>query len=240
MKNTFCSFALLLFCSSFAFAQPEVADLVAAVVNGEVITFSDLMWAVEYKRLQVPEDAEEKRRFYLDRLNDLINQRLIAHEAMQTPAISVGPEEVEAQIQNYQRQFPSQEAFRARLSEMQMSLEELREIFHRQLAVMGFVQIRFEPFIIVLPDDLLEYYRDVLVPELERARQPVPPIELVEEQIRQILTLDRTNQEIEKWVEAARPKAAAQNDVEILLFRNPPDAPNLPPQLLEQRKEPQF
>lgn len=54
--------------------------------------------------------------------------------------------------------------------------------------------------------------------------------ELVQEQIREILILERTNQEMDRWISNTRRKA----QVRILLFREPPYSPNLPQELLEE------
>ncbi len=64
-----------------------------------------------------------------------------------------------------------------------------------------------------------------LVPELEENSQPVPSLELVEEQIRQILSVRKTSRELDQRTapQVRRPDPA--------LPRPPPGAPNLPREL---------
>ncbi|MFQ5930185.1 MAG: SurA N-terminal domain-containing protein [Acidobacteriota bacterium] len=229
-----CSIAPLLFYCSIAplFFPPvraEIVDQVAAVVGGEVITFSDVSWLARYKGFKVPEDPNKKRDLYLTVLDQIIDQKLISREAQQTPGIQISPQEVETQLQAYRRRFSSEDEFREKLKSMEMTLDDLQDLMRRELAVWKFVQIRFEPFIIVLPQQIRQYYEERLIPELKQSGTPIPPLELVEEQIREILTLERTNQEMDRWVANARRKA----QVRILLFRDPPHSPNLPRQFLK-------
>ncbi len=207
--------------------RSEVIDQVAAVVENQVITLSDLLWTLRYRRQEIPQDPVERRELLLQTLEQLVEQKLIAREAAQTPGILVTPQLVETRLAAYRDQFPSEEEFQAKLRSMQMSPNDLRELIRRQLAVLQFVKVRFEPFIIVLPDQITDYYLNELTPELVASQQTPPPIEVVEEQIRQILTLQRTNAEVDRWVRNSRSKV----EIAILLYRSPDWLPNLPPQL---------
>lgn len=227
----------LCLCGIFTLLEPnaEIVDQIAAVIgNGEpeVITFSDLQILVRYRGLDVPQDPQERREFYREKLEELINQKIIAREAEQTPGVHVEPEEVERQIEAFKQRFPSEDAFQKKLQESQMTVEDLYELFRRQLMVSEFIQVRFEPFVIVLPDQIQAYYGTELVPELRRQGQPIPRLELVEESIRQILIERETSRELERWVTSARRKA----DVQILLFRQPPMSPNVPKNFLKEQK----
>jgi hypothetical protein len=111
---------------------------------------------------------------------------------------------------------------------MEMARRDLEELIQRQLAVLSFVKVRFEPFIIVVPEQIQAYYEEELVRELEGTESTPPPLELVEEQIRQILTIEGTNREMDNWVQSARRKAR----IELLLFREPSQSPNVPKESL--------
>ncbi len=211
---------------------PRLADRIAAVVEGEIITLSDLHWLVRYRNMPVPESPDLRREFYRQMLDQLIDEELIAREAERTPGIEVTPTEVDQRLDQYRSQFASEEEFQDRLSEMQVSLGDLRLLTRRQLAVYRYLKLRIEPFIIVLPDEIETYYRQSLVPELEANSQPVPSLEMFEEEIRQILSVQKTTREIDLWVSGQRRKS----DIRILLFRRPPGAPNLPRELQAQVK----
>ena len=113
---------------------------------------------------------------------------------------------------------------------MEMTESDLRDVIQRELAVWKFVQNRFEPFIILLPQQTQQYYDEILVPQLRETGAPLPALELVQEQIREILILERTNKEMDRWVRNTLRKA----QVRVLLFREPPYSPNLPQELLKE------
>ncbi len=205
----------------------HTADQVAAVVETEVITLSELLWLVRYRNMELPEDEEGRKDFLLRLLDQLIDQKLAAGEVKETLVIRASDREVQAQLQAYRDRFSSNREFQERLKQMEMTLDDLTDLVRRQLAVLKFVKMRFEPFVVVLPDQIAHYYEDEFLTRLERQGLPVPSLPLVEEQIREILTLRRANLAMERWLRATRAKA----QVEILLFREPSRAPNLPPGL---------
>lgn len=224
--------ALLTLSLSILCCKAEIVDQIAAVVDEEVITFSDLQWLIGFRGFDVPDDPQQRRDFYLSILDQVIEQKLIAMEAEQTPIITITAEDVDAQIAAYKKRFASEEEFREKLTEMQMSPYEFRQLIRRQLAVNEFIEKRFKPFIIILPNDIEEYYREQFLPRLEELNQPIPALEVVEESIRQILTEQRTNEELERWLRTARRRASVTN----LLFRDNPFAPNLPPAFRKDTK----
>ena len=79
-----------------------------------------------------------------------------------------------------------------------------------------------------MPAQIQKYYDEILVPELTQTGAPLPALELVQEQIREILILEKTNQEMGRWVKNLRGKAI----LSVLLFRATPSSPNLPQELL--------
>ncbi len=208
----------------------EVVDQVAALVEGEVVTFSEIQQLVQYKGWQMSEEPDERRDLYLTVLDQIINQKLISREAQQTPGIQISQEDVDRQLQAYRRRFSSQDQFQEKLKSMEMAESALRDLIGRELTVWRFVQTRFEPFIIVMPPQIQEYYDEILVPELAQTGAPLPALELVREQIREILILEKTNQEMDRWVKNMRGKA----QVSVLFFRATPSSPNLPQELLTE------
>ena len=208
----------------------EVVDQVAALVEGEVVTSSEIQQLVQYKGWQMSEEPDERRDLYLTVLDQIINQKLISREAQHTLGIQISQEDVDRQLQAYQRRFSSRDQFQGKLESMEMTESSLRNLIRRELTVWRFVQTRFEPFIIVMPPQIQEYYDQILVPELAQTGAPLPTLDLVREQIREILILEKTNQEMDRWVKNMRGKA----QVSVLFFRATPSSPNLPQELLTE------
>lgn len=215
---------LFLLCS--AAQQEESVDRVIAEVGDDVITMTDLRWQIGLHNYPNPKTEAEFHRLYRDVLDQLINQTLISRDISKTPFVEVSDAQLDRFFEDYVHRFGSREELNQRLQELGMEEEDLRRILRRELAVNKFIELRFEPFVIILPDDIEEYYRSEYVPELEKEGSPVPDLSVVRETIRQLLSVRRTTAQLEDWVENARSRAQIRES----LFPQPPDMPNLPPQ----------
>lgn len=206
-----------------SFAQEEI-DRIVATIDDEPITASDLRWHIRYRGFQVPSPPEERDALLRDILDQLINQRLIVKESSKTPFIQVTEAELQQFLEAYLQRFSSQTAYQEQLKELGMHESDFRDALYRQIVVNKFIELRFEPFIIVMPDEIVTYYREEYVPQLQDLQQLIPPLGVVEETIRQILTVQRTTEQLERWLDNTRQRAR----VNILLFRSPPTLPNIP------------
>ena len=149
-------------------------DQVAALVEGEVITLSEVQQLVQYKGWQISEEPDERRNLYLTVLDQIINQKLISREAQHTPGIQISEDDVSRQLQAYRRRFSSQDQFQEQLESMEMTESTLRDLIRRELTVWKFVQTRFEPFIIVMPAQIQKYYDEILGARISTDRRPSP------------------------------------------------------------------
>ena len=193
----------------------QLVDRVAAVVNDEVITLSDLEWAIGYKRLSIPGDPAAREELLRATLNQLVEQKLIAAEAAATPGLEVSLPEIEQRIEAYRAQFASTLDFESHLGQLGMSDNDLHDLVSRQLTVLQFVKLRFEPFVVILPDQIEAFYRTRFLPQLGVRVELAPPLSLVEEQIRQILQVEMTTQDLDEWMVNTRRRSR----VRLLLFK---------------------
>jgi hypothetical protein len=215
---------LLLYCS-VAFcseARAEIVDQIAAIVDGEAVTLSDVRWLIQFRDQTIPEDPEQKEQLYSIVLKQVIDEKLIVAEARNTPGVEILQEEIEDRLDAYRQRFSSEDEFQRKLRFVGMTLQDLRELFRRQLVVGKFVQVRIEPFVIVLPREIENYYRETVLPMFQD--NPVP-LELMESQIHEVVTLRKTNEEMDRWVTRVRERTA----VTVLLFRDAARLPNLLP-----------
>lgn len=218
---------LCLFVPSTANSQPaETVDRVVAEVGDQVITLTDLRWQIGLHNYPQPTTEAAFHHLYRDVLDQLINQILIARDIAKTPFVQVTDSQLDQFFGDYVKRFGSREDLEQRLQELGMTESDLRRILRRELAVNKFIDLRFEPFVIILPDDIEEYYRTEYVPKLEKQGSPVPDLSVVRETIRQILSVRRTNSQLEDWVQNARSRA----QIRETLFPQPVDMPNLPRQ----------
>lgn len=222
-----------------ALAQPAapqknvLKDRVLAVVDEDPVLTSDVDRVVKLG-LMKPNPGESEPAFRRRVLNSLLEELLRFHEIDRYGFVQVPVEEIEENVAKIRVQFADEAAFKKALKEVGLDLQGLRQLVARQLLVLTYVDERLGARVFVSLDDISKYYRNVLTPEMQKGGQPVPPLDEVREEIREVLKQQRMNQELEKWTEELR--AAA--DVVI----HPDEAGNkpLPPVVkkIETKKPP--
>ncbi len=204
-------------------AGAEVVERVAATIDEDVITLSEVRWFVRFRGFSVPDDPAARDRLLQEVLDQMVNQWVVFRESEKTPFVQVSATELDRYVDQYSGRFGGPDGLRKELLRLGFGMSELRELLRRQLAVNKFVELRFEPFVIVLPDEIQAAYQ-AYVQELAQEGQTAPPLELVEETLRQVLSVQKTTRQLEDWLQVARRRYSIQ----VLLFRDPVIAPNLP------------
>lgn len=178
-----------------------------ATVDGGLITYSDILWQLTLQPgtpLENP-PAEELR----SALQLLLDQRLIYQDAEKLPHIHAEDKEVEIALAALIRRFPSQTEFQQRLKRTGLTAERLREVLRERIEVEKYLDFRFRSFVVITPQDIADYYRDVYVPRF-RAGAPgriVPKLEEVRAEIERTLTEAKIETDLGKFLEEARARA---------------------------------
>ena len=209
--------------------QAALVDRILAVVDEDPILDSDLDKAIGIG-LIVPEEGESEVDYRRRVLDFLIDQKVRFHEIDLFGLSEIPVSEVDRQFDEVGGQFASDEAFAARLEEVGLDEQGLRQILARQLMVLIYVEERLGARVFVGLEEIQQDYHDVLVPELEEGGQPVPPQQEVREEIRAVLREMRLNEEIERWTEELRQEA----DI-VDYFDNP--RKELPPLVISSQSQ---
>jgi hypothetical protein len=191
-----------------------------AVVDEDPILASEMERVVALGFVQ-PKPGEADTAFRRRILDDLIEQRLRFHEIDRYGFEQVPVDLIEKSVADIRARFPNDEAFRKALRDLGLTQQALRQLVARQLMVLTHVEEQLGPRVFVSLDDITQYYRNVLTPEMQKQRQPVPPLDDVREQIRTVLKEQRLNQELDKWTEELRRKA----DIHVYFDKPPGDLP---------------
>jgi hypothetical protein len=202
-------------------AEPQLEDRVMAVVDEDPVLASEVERVVALG-LDKARPGESDVAFHRRILNDLIEQRLRFHEIDRFGFEQVPVDLIEKNVAEIRARFPSEAAFRKTLQDLGLTYQALRQLVAQQLLVLTHVEEQLGPRVFVSLDDITQYYRTVLTPEMQKRKQPVPPLDDVREQIRTVLKEQRLNQELDKWTEELRRNA----DIHVY-FDRPPD--HLPP-----------
>ncbi|HKV08731.1 MAG TPA: hypothetical protein VJ725_11370, partial [Thermoanaerobaculia bacterium] len=165
-------------------------DRVLAVVDEDPILASDADRVVKLGLMQRNE-GEPEVAFRSRVVNSLIEERLRFHEIDRYGFEQVPVEEIEENVAKIRARFPNEAAFKKALQEVGLSTNSLRQLVARQLLVLAYVDERLGARVFVGLDDISRYYRTVLTPEMQKRGQPVPPLDDVREDIREVLKQQR-------------------------------------------------
>ena len=181
-------------------AEVAPVDRILAVVNGEPITYSEVMEAIALLPGATPPPTLEEA------LERLIDARLMEHEARRYLQEPPSEEEGEATLRALMDRFATAEDYRATLRRLGIAEDYLRKRIQRELIVDRYVDRRFRPLVQVAQRDVEEYYRAVLLPDLP-AGSPTTLVE-VEPLIRNILEQRDLNRRISAWVDELKSSAS--------------------------------
>lgn len=202
--------------ATFTF-QAEIIDRLMAVVNRQIVTLGDVEQELRFQKLEpitgdlLGANSSEQQRLTQElAVHRLIEQVLIREQIQQFPGLEIDDEELESQL----REIAKKAGGEQKLAEMKIDHQALRERLRWQSQVMRFIDYRFRQFVIVDTKEIEAYYRNDFLPELKK-RNASPPPELaeVEERIRQILTEEKLNIQVDEWL------ASLRKDASIEIFR---------------------
>jgi peptidyl-prolyl cis-trans isomerase SurA len=196
----------LMLLAGAASAQKTI-DQILVIVNDEIITRSDLLWAVALD----PESPSPTGNLSPDvlrrMLEVMIDQRLVYQEAAKIPSSEITEEEVNQKRNDLIRRFGSEAAFRERVESVGLTSSRIDELMRQRIVIERFVEFRFRSFLFVSEDEVRRYYDEQIVPRVREAGQIPPPIEQVRDQITEVLKREKFDQELDRWLKETRQRS---------------------------------
>jgi hypothetical protein len=198
----------------------EVLDRVVAVVEGHPILASEWDDAVRYEcflnRCALEKLRAADRRATLDRMIDqrLIEQEMKLEDPHPARADEIAKKVVELKSQIARGGNPSSSEgpaeWNGALAHYGLTEQEVEDHVARELSVLRFVDRRFRPTTQIDATQVERYYNETLMPELEKAGAPDPPLSEVAGQIRELLTQKAIDEQLTVWLEALRRQGRIQ------------------------------
>jgi hypothetical protein len=180
-----CAVVLLCFTT-----QAEVIDRIVAVVEGHIITLSDLRQERDI-RTQLGDRPIEDNHILA---GQIIETYLVEMQIADYPDIDVSDTEVAADL----------EKVRARAMNPSPAL---RNAVRQRIRFQKFFDMKFRQLIRPTDEEIRKYYEEVFVPEARnRGLQSVPPLTNAEmaNAVRENVIQERLDHEVTVWVEAIR------------------------------------
>ena len=201
VRNSVMVLVLLVAGNLFA-QQPETIDRIIATVNRTPVLLSEWVDGVRFEafsRGRPPQSfSEEERQAALTRLID----RMLLLQQMQAD-YSPTDEEVKARVLEIRKQLGvenSDVVWQQLLAQYGMTADELTADVENQMKIMRFVDLRLRPTIRVDRQDIDQYYRETLVPELKKSGVEPQPEEQMQGRIRELLVQQRMDAVLEDWL----------------------------------------
>jgi hypothetical protein len=174
-------------------------DGIAARIEDDIITESEVQELAAFQKLV---DGESKPRPEL--LRELVDQWMIRNEATAAKYAQPSAADVDRAYSEFVKQFPSPEQFKERCLAAGLTDAAVRRIVAQQLYLSRFIDYRFRPSAQVSDEQVAAYYKDEFAPQLKARKQPVPPLDDVEDTIREVLIQRAINERATKWLDDSR------------------------------------
>ncbi|HYP13426.1 MAG TPA: hypothetical protein VEQ63_05855 [Bryobacteraceae bacterium] len=181
-------------------ADADIIDRIAVVVGERVITESEIVRQIRITAFINGEKAvvdPERKRAAADRL---VEQALLRRELESSrlePSAGAAKDLQEQIVKRY----ASTAAYQQALKDYSITEDEVRQATAWQASILEFVAARFRPAVQISEAELRDYYQQEVVP---KAGGQKPDFEDVRVQIESILTDQRVDNALDRWLGGAR------------------------------------
>ncbi|HEV2420211.1 MAG TPA: hypothetical protein VGS59_00755 [Candidatus Acidoferrales bacterium] len=174
-------------------------DGIAARIGNDVLTDSEVRQLEGYQKL-VEGQAQDRAKV----IDELVNQWVVETDALASKFPHPTASDVSLEFQTLLKQFPSREQFQARLAQIGLTQDQVRQVIEQQLYYVRFLDYKFHAATQVTAAQIQSYYQQDFIPQLQKRGVTVPPIGQVEAQIQQLLTQEEINEKAAQWLEEAK------------------------------------
>jgi hypothetical protein len=177
----------------------RTVDGVAARIEDDILTESEVR---ELAAFQTLVDGKAKPR--ADLIRELADQWIIRSEATATKFPRPSAQTLDSAYAEFVKQFASPDRFQQHCREVGLSDAAVRRMLEQQVYLSRFLEYRFRPAAQVDEKQIEAYYRDDFSPQLQKRGEPVPPLQDVEETIREVLVQRIISERANQWLDDAR------------------------------------
>jgi hypothetical protein len=196
----------------FGIASPawagDVLDRIVATVNNHAILQSEWQDATRYEAFVSGRALDQlqasDRKAALDRL---IDQELLREQMRSSGFPHANSEEVEKRIQEIRKQYAGAESdagWQAALARYGLTENDLRKRVTLQVDLMGLVDARLRPSVVIDSKSIESYYNQELLPQLQNSGAQQAPLAEVTPKIKELLTQQKMNEMLVAWLQDLR------------------------------------
>ena len=177
----------------------QTVDGVAARIEDDILTESEVRELGAFQQLV---DGSEKPR--TERISELADQWIVRGEienAKYPPPSAADTDRAYAQLA---AQFASSEEFAKRCAAAGLTETAVRRMLTQQLYLSRFLDFRFRPAAQIDAKQIQTYYDSEFVPQLKARNQTVPPLDDVDDTIREVLIQRAISERATQWLDDTR------------------------------------
>jgi SurA N-terminal domain len=186
----------------------DVLDRIVATVNNHIILQSEWQDAIRYEAFVSGRTLDQlqagDRKAALDRL---IDQELLREQMRSSGFPHADSEQVEKRIQAIRKQYAGAESevgWQAALARYGLTENELKKRVALQVDLMGLVDARLRPNVVIDSKSIESYYNQELLPQLRQSGAQQVPLAEVTPKIKELLTQQKMNQMLVAWLQDLR------------------------------------
>ncbi|HXM22878.1 MAG TPA: SurA N-terminal domain-containing protein [Terriglobales bacterium] len=186
----------------------DVLDRVVATVNNQIILQSEWQDAVRYEAFVGGRSLDQlqagDRKAALDHM---IDQELLREQMRSSGFPHASSEEVEKSIQEIRKHYAGAEneaVWQAALGRYVLTENELKRRVALQVDVMGLVDARLRPNVVIDSKSIESYYNQELLPQLRQSGAGQVPLAEVTPKIKELLTQQKMNRMLVAWLQDLR------------------------------------
>ena len=186
----------------------DVLDRIVATVNHQIILQSEWQDAVRYEAFVDGRTLDQLQAS--DRkaaLDHLIDQELLREQMRSSGFPHASSQEVEKRIQEIRKQYAGTESeagWQATLGRYGLTETELKKRVGLQVDLMGLVDARLRPNVIIDSKSIESYYNQKLLPQLRQSGAQQVPLAEVTPKIKELLIQQKMNQMLIAWLQDLR------------------------------------
>jgi hypothetical protein len=206
-KSVFALISVLVAFASAAWAG-DIVDRIVATVNNHIILQSEWQDEIRYEAFVSGRSLDElqpaDRKAALDRL---IDQELLREQMRASGFPHASSAEVEKNIQEIRKKYAGPEddaAWHAALEKYGLTENELKQRVALQADLLGLVDARLRPNIVIDSTSIESYYNQELLPQLRQTGAAQVPLADVTPKIKELLTQEKMNQLLVAWLQDLR------------------------------------
>jgi hypothetical protein len=185
----------------------DVLDRIVATVNRQIILQSEWRDAVRFEAFvggRVLDQVQATDRKAA--LDHLIDQELLLEQMRTSGFPHASGEDVEKRIQEIRKQYAaeSEAGWQATLGRYGLTEAELKRRVGLQVDLMGLVDARLRPNVIIDSKNIESYYNQELLPQLRQSGVGQVPLAEVTPKIKEVLIQQKMNQMLIAWLQDLR------------------------------------